>query len=43
LWWADNGCMKILIAIVVIVLVAGSLFADYKWKRWMAERKRDRQ
>jgi len=35
--------MKILIAIVVIVLVAGSLFADYKWKRWMAERKRDRQ
>jgi len=35
--------MKILIAILVIALVAGSLFADYKWKRWMAERKRDRQ
>lgn len=35
--------MKLLIVIVVIALVAGSLFADYKWKRWMAERKRDRQ
>jgi hypothetical protein len=35
--------MKLLIDIVAIVVVAGSLFADYKWKQWIAARKRDRQ
>jgi hypothetical protein len=35
--------MKLLIGIVAIVVVAGSLFADYKWKQWIAARKRDRQ
>ena len=35
--------MKILIIIVVLVLVAGSVFADYKWRQWMANRHRDRQ
>jgi hypothetical protein len=35
--------MKILIIIVVLVLVAGSVFADYKWRQWMANRRRDRQ
>jgi hypothetical protein len=35
--------MKILVAILVIVLVAASLFADYKWRQWMAARRRDRQ
>jgi len=35
--------MKILLAILVILVVAASLFADYKWRRWMAERRRDRE
>jgi general stress protein CsbA len=35
--------MKILIAILVILLIAASLFADYKWRQWIAARKRDRQ
>ncbi len=34
--------MKLLLAIVVIVLVAGSVYADYKWRQWMAARRRDR-
>lgn len=34
--------MKILFAVVAILIVAGSLFADYKWRQWMAARRRDR-
>ena len=34
--------MKIFLGIVVIVLMAVSFIADYKWRKWMAERKRDR-
>ncbi|MGP8268836.1 MAG: hypothetical protein ACLQLH_02110, partial [Terracidiphilus sp.] len=35
--------MKIFIAIIVILVVAGSLFADYKWRQWIAARRRNRQ
>jgi hypothetical protein len=35
--------MKILLAILGIVLVAASFVADYKWRKWMADRRRDRQ
>ncbi len=35
--------MKFLLGIVALVVVAISLFADYKWRQWMAARKRDRQ
>jgi hypothetical protein len=35
--------MKLLIGIAAIVVVAASLLADYKWKQWIAARKRDRQ
>jgi hypothetical protein len=35
--------MKILLAILGILLVAASLVADYKWRKWMADRRRDRQ
>ena len=35
--------MKILLGIFAIVLVAASFFADYKWRQWMAARRRDRQ
>jgi hypothetical protein len=34
--------MKMVFAVIGIVVVIGSLIADYKWKQWMAERKRDR-
>ena len=35
--------MKILIGILAVLLVSAFLFADYKWRRWMAARRRDRQ
>jgi hypothetical protein len=35
--------MKILVGILVVVVVVGSLLADYKWRQWMAARRRDRQ
>jgi hypothetical protein len=35
--------MKILLGILAVVLVAASFFADYKWRQWMAARRRDRQ
>lgn len=35
--------MKIALVIIGIILVAVSIFADYKWRKWMAERRRDRQ
>jgi len=38
-----NYDMKILLGILAVVLVAASLFADYKWRQWMAARRRDRR
>ncbi len=35
--------MKIFLAILAIVLIVASLIADYKWRRWIAARKRDRR
>ncbi|MFP5236782.1 MAG: hypothetical protein ACLGSD_12845 [Acidobacteriota bacterium] len=35
--------MKIALAIVVLVLLVGSLIADHKWRQWIAARKHDRQ
>jgi len=35
--------MKIILGIIALVILAGSLFADYKWRRWMAERRRERE
>jgi hypothetical protein len=35
--------MKILLAILALVVLAASLFADYKWRKWIDDRKRDRQ
>jgi hypothetical protein len=34
--------MKIVLATIVVLLIAGSLVADYYWRRWMAARKADR-
>jgi len=35
--------MKVILAIVIIAVIAGSFYADYRWRKWMAERRRDRQ
>jgi len=35
--------MKVVLGIVVLAVLAVFLFADYKWRQWMAARKRDRQ
>lgn len=35
--------MKVLLAIVAIVIVAGSLAADFYWRRWMALRRQERE
>jgi hypothetical protein len=35
--------MKIFLGILAAVLVLASLIADYKWRQWMAIRRRDRQ
>jgi hypothetical protein len=34
--------MKLILAIVLIAIVVGSIYADYKWRTWMAERRRER-
>ena len=34
--------MKIVLIILGVLIIAGSLFADYKWRQWMAARRRDR-
>jgi hypothetical protein len=35
--------MKLFLGIVALAVVAGSFFADYKWRQWIAARKRDRE
>jgi hypothetical protein len=35
--------MKILFAILAVIVIAASFFADYKWRQWIAARRRDRQ
>lgn len=34
--------MKIFLIAAAILIVAGSIFADYKWRSWMARNRRDR-
>jgi hypothetical protein len=34
--------MKIFLTAAAILIVAGSIFADYKWRNWMARHRRDR-
>ncbi len=35
--------MKLILAIGIVLVVAISLVADYKWRQWMAARRRDRK
>jgi hypothetical protein len=34
--------MKLLLAIAAVFLVAASFYADYKWRQWVAARRRER-
>jgi hypothetical protein len=34
--------MKIFLVIFAVLVIAGSLFADYKWRQWMAARRPER-
>lgn len=34
--------MNIVLIVIVVAAVAGSVFADYKWRQWMAARRRNR-
>ncbi len=34
--------MKLALAIVAVLVVAASLFADYKWRRWVEARRAER-
>jgi hypothetical protein len=35
--------MKLVLIIVVVVVIAGSVFADWKWRQWMAARRREHE
>jgi adenosyl cobinamide kinase/adenosyl cobinamide phosphate guanylyltransferase len=34
--------MKIFLIAAAILIAAGSIFADYKWRQWIARHRRDR-
>jgi len=34
--------MKIFLIILAVLIIGASLFADYKWRQWMAARRHDR-
>ncbi len=34
--------MKVILVIVVFVVIAGSIFADWKWRQWVKARRRER-
>jgi len=36
------SAMKVVLIILALIVVAGSIWADYRWRKWMAERRRDR-
>jgi hypothetical protein len=35
--------MKIMLVVLALIVIAGSIWADYRWRKWMADRRRDRQ
>ncbi len=34
--------MKLVFVVVAILVLAGSFIADYKWRQWIAARRRER-
>jgi len=35
--------MKIALVIIAALIIGASLLADYKWRQWMAARRRDHE
>jgi hypothetical protein len=35
--------MKIILGILGVIVVIAALIADYRWRHWMAERRRERR
>lgn len=35
--------MKLVLIVIAVLVLAGLLVADYKWRQWMAARRRTRQ
>jgi hypothetical protein len=35
--------VRILFILIAAAVVVGSFYADYKWRQWMAARRRDRE
>lgn len=35
--------MKLFLAILVVLAIAALFVADYKWRQWIAARRRDRE
>ncbi len=35
--------MKIFFAILAVLIIGGSIFADYKWRKWMTARRQERE
>ena len=38
-----ENAMKIILGVLLIVIVVGSVIADYKWRQWIAARKAQRE
>jgi hypothetical protein len=34
--------VKVILIVAVVVVIAVSVFADYKWRRWMTARRAER-
>jgi len=37
-----TAIMKILLAAIVAIVIAGSVYADYRWRKWLEARRRER-
>jgi hypothetical protein len=33
----------LLLAIIAVAVIIGSFYADYRWRKWVDQRRRDRQ
>ncbi len=41
--YSDNQSMRLLVGIVFLLLILGSFYADFRWKRWMTDRRNARE
>jgi len=35
--------LRLLLILVALIVVAGSFYADYRWKRWLARQREERE